>query len=417
MERGEALAGGLGEGARQDGFDLGPGFDAAQGERELRILGDLPQHLLAGELEVVGGSAGEQQIEERGQGVLLRRGGHRRRGRAGQGGPGVLGLEVEGHAAPPGRVPWAGAEREAEVDQMDLAHRSHQDVARMDVRMEHAALVQAGVGGEHRPAEREQSGAVTPAAELGGGGRRVHPGEPLHGEPVSPLLLARGEEPGSALPRQTRQHRRLALEGLAGRVPGAGALDLQRGGRSILSPDEVELGILQRLHALQHLEPGHPVAGLERGGDPRRLVRPLGDQETGGEQALEQRVGLDQNALGVEVAGLAEADHRFDDGARGLELAEQLGRAGVEEPRRRARPRMGDRPVAAVGREPQAHLLRQLGDRHEDHVRREEDGVGDGHGFSRRTRTSSDPQGRARTGVFVRVRPWGSVLVPAGAPA
>ena len=70
---GEAVGRRLGEGPRQDGLDLRPGIGVARGEGQRRLLGDLAEHLVAGELEVVGsGCPAQQLVEERAPGRTAR---------------------------------------------------------------------------------------------------------------------------------------------------------------------------------------------------------------------------------------------------------------------------------------------------------------------------------------------------------
>ena len=170
-----------------------------------------------------------------------------------------------------------------------------------------------------RSPRRRRSSAAAVAAST----PETTPGRASAGRRGRPRARSRGGDP-AVEPFQDRPPRRSSWAAAA--PSAARALDLEGRrcsstahgpGRPRCPPGPA------RTPAPRNRRPGSPA---QRGGDAARVPEPLGDQEAGGQQPFEQRVGLDQGALGIEVPGPAVADHRVDDGARRLELLEQLGR-------------------------------------------------------------------------------------------
>ena len=131
----------------------------------------------------------------------------------------------------------------------------------MDVAVEDSPLVQPGVEGEDRAAERQPLRPTR--SQLGGRRGYRDPREPFDSDVVPSAEIALGEEARGHPEPQVPEDRGLALEP----PPGPRlALDLERR-RDLAAPHLVDLGIVERLHAGDHPEALHLVSRYQRGED------------------------------------------------------------------------------------------------------------------------------------------------------
>ncbi len=294
----------------------------------------------------------------------------------------MLGVVVGVDAAAGWGAALAVAETgEAEVDQPHCAVGRDEHVARVDVAVDDAQLVQLRVRLGDATAERQQRGVrVGAAAGERCGAVDQHAVEPLQRQPRGAVARALGEQPRRDAAVEVAQHRRLATEHVvaeARTAPGgaralsrgvvgapavrARALELERGAAAVVVERQlVQLAVLQHPQAAHDAPAGDRVADRQQRLDRRRLLAPGRDEEALAAAAPHRRVEPRERLVGVESAAVAEAHDRVHDGRRRAELLQQRRERGVDQ--RRGGAAVGPRDDEPVLAELFPHAGRQLGD-------------------------------------------------------
>jgi hypothetical protein len=205
-------------------------------ERQRRLVAQLAQHLFGLQGERMSVRARQDEVHERGDGVLLARGGQRRAGPARQTRVRDLWLEEEvDSTAPPRGNGAVGADPRGEtvVHEDDAAVRINQDVAGMYVTVQNIQGVQVRVGGDNLFGQVEKGGDALGAAESTGhrrGGVNVHAGDPGRDEVRTPQMLPRPERTWAVTVVEGTQNRCFMKQQGRGLRFGAVSKDLQRDG-------------------------------------------------------------------------------------------------------------------------------------------------------------------------------------------